>query len=77
MIIEIFIVILLALKFFGVIDISWTVVTVVSVALVMVEIKSALDKKALLNGVLGGSKIITDKIDDIEFRLESKQDREL
>ena len=73
--IEIFILALIALKALGLISISWTVVIVISLALILVKIRLYQNKKALLDGLLSGAKFVDDKLDDIEYRLDSKQDR--
>lgn len=75
MIIEFFIAALLALKAFGFLEISWTTTCVISFALVAVDIQMYFNKKALLNGLVNGAKVIDNKLEDFEFRLESKQDR--
>ncbi len=76
MIIEIYIVLLVVLKITGLVDISWTVTAVISSALIVVAIQLHLDKRSLTNGLLNGAKIIDSKLDDFEFRLSAKEDRE-
>ena len=75
MIIEIFILVLLLLKGFELISLSWTVAIVISLALIIVEIQIRQNNKALLNGFMMGAGVIDDRIDDIEYQLDSKQDR--
>lgn len=74
--IEIFVVLLLILKGLGFISISWTTAIVISVAMILVEVRLYQNRKALINGLMSGAKVVDDKLEDIEFRLNSKQDRD-
>lgn len=75
MIVEVFIVLLVVLKTLSLLDVSWTTTIVISLSLIVVEIRINQERKALMASLNGGLGIIADKVEDIEFRLDSKQDR--
>jgi len=76
MIVDIFVVLLIALKALGVIDISWTITIIISLSLLAVSIQMYLNKKALLNAILNSASVIDDQLASFEVRLNAKQDRE-
>lgn len=76
MVVDIFIILLIVLKALGLVDISWTLTLIIALSLLAVSIQMSINKKSLLNGLLNGAKVIDDKLDDFEIKLNSKQDRE-
>ena len=76
MVVDIFIILLVALKALGIVDISWTITIIISLSLLAVSIQMYLNKKSLLNGLLNGASVIDEKLAAFEVRLNAKQDRE-
>lgn len=77
MIIEIFIVLLITAKFFGVVDVTWTIACVICFALISISIQMYLNRKSIYATTIQMAQTIDTKLDDLEFRLESKEDRKV
>lgn len=72
---EAFVVILLILKWFGVINISWTTAIVVSVAVIVIEIRIYLVHKALAKGLIGVADVVDANFTKTISRLNLKEDK--
>ena len=76
MILEIFIILLLISKSIGLIDLSWSITIVILLSLSAVALQLELNKRAILKGLLSGAQVVDDRLDDFEYRLNQKQDKE-
>ncbi len=68
-VLEIFVISLIGLKWLGIINISWSMVTIISIALILVEIRIYQMKKSHIDSLLGVAKTADNKLDSFDFRL--------
>jgi len=76
MVFEVFVIALIALKAFALIDISWTFVMIVCLIIVTVEIRLHLHRKAMLTVINSVAKTADDVVDDLRYQISNKQDRD-
>lgn len=76
MIIIIFILALITVKYFGVFDISWTITSIISAALIAVEVTLYYHKKYLLAVIMGVAQAADNVVGELESQLNDKEDKE-
>ena len=76
MILGLFVISLLALKALSVISVSWTVAIIISAALIAVDISFYFHKKHLLAVITRVADAADKVIDDLEYQIDNKEDKE-
>lgn len=75
MVFEIFIVALIALKALAVIEVTWTLVAIISLAFIAVEIKLSMERKAILKVVNSVAVSADNVVAGLRLQIDGKEDR--
>lgn len=72
----IYIVLLIGVKYFGFVDTGWDTVAIISIALILVEVRLYQNSQATFSGLIRGANIIDGKLNDLDRRLSQKADKD-